>query len=376
LASVWFFSSLLKKQKIMKKLIFSMMAVALFLVPNCNNKDSEDFPKGTTKATEETVAVTGVTLNKNTMSLVTGSSETLTATVAPADATNKAVVWLSGNTAVATVNNGTVTAVYPGTAKITVITVDGSKTAECTVMVGSLLMPGESEMVSVQGGTFEMGDPNLTHTVTLSSFNVGRYPVTQKQWEAIMGTTVSQQRDKYTAQYIPTGQPIAALNGAGDNNPMYYVSWDEVQEFIVKLKATTGKNYRLATEAEWEFAARGGRQSEKYMYSGSNTIDDVAWYGGAWYGGWSTNTHPVGEKLPNELGIYDMSGNVWEWCSDWFGGYPTSAQIDPAGPSSGSYRVLRGGSNGMDASYCRVWARSYGSPISRAMNCGFRLVLQ
>ena len=125
-----------------------------------------------------------------------------------------------------------------------------------------------------------------------------------------------------------------------DNLPVEQVSWKDVQEFIQKLNALTGKTYRLPTEAEWEYAARGGNQSQGYKYAGSNTVGDVAWH----YGNSDHKTHPVGQKQPNELGLYDMSGNVWEWCQDWYGDYSSSAQTNPTGPSSGSYRVLRGGS--------------------------------
>ena len=230
------------------------------------------------------------------------------------------------------------------------------------------------DMVFVKGGTFTMGatseqggdaesDEKPTHSVTLSDFYIGKYEVTQSQWEAVMGTTVAQQRDKEYKDW--------PLRGVGPDYPMYYVSWEEVQTFIQKLNAKSGKKYRLPTEAEWEYAARGGNQSRGYKYSGSNDIGSVAWY----TSNSSSKTHPVGQKQPNELGIYDMSGNVYEWCSDWYGNYSSSSQTNPTGPSSGSSRVLRGGSWSNNARYCRVSNRGIIIPSSHPDRHGFRLVL-
>ncbi|GHU57772.1 hypothetical protein FACS189411_12060 [Bacteroidia bacterium] len=218
------------------------------------------------------------------------------------------------------------------------------------------------EMVYVQGGTFSMGcsgeqgsdcydDEKPLHSVTVSSFNIGKYEVTQAQWKQIMGSNPS---------YFK-----------GDNLPVESVSWADVQEFISKLNAATGKRYRLPTEAEWEYAARGGNRSQGYKYSGSNNLNNVAWYGG----NSSSKTHPVGAKSPNELGVYDMSGNVWEWCSDWYGNYNSSSQTNPTGPSTGSRRVLRGGGWDYGAEYCRVSDRGSNAPGNRYDDFGFRLVL-
>ena len=217
-------------------------------------------------------------------------------------------------------------------------------------------------MVYVKGGSFAMGataeqgsdaqsDEKPTHSVTVSDFYIGKYEVTQAQWEAIMGTNPS--------------------NWKGDNLPVENVSWNDVQEFITKLNAQTGKKYRLPTEAEWEYAARGGNQSKGYKYSGSNSISNIAWYDA------NSNkmTHIVGQKSPNELGIYDMSGNVWEWCQDWLGNYNSSFQTNPTGPSSGSYRILRGGSWSYIARTCRVSIRGYSKPADRYNRHGFRLAL-
>jgi len=213
----------------------------------------------------------------------------------------------------------------------------------------------EIEMVFVQGGTFQMGQEEVAfpvHQVTLSSYYIGKYAVTQEQWVAVMGNN-----------------PSVFQNG--DNYPVENVSWDEVQIFISNLNAQTGKKYRLPTEAEWEYAARGGNQSQGYIYSGSNNIDDVAWY----RENSNESTHPVGVKAPNELGLYDMSGNVWEWCSDWLGKYPSTEVSNPKGASKGSRRIYRGCGWGMDASYCRVFYRSSNTPDFRKQSVGFRLAL-
>ena len=163
------------------------------------------------------------------------------------------------------------------------------------------------------------------------------------------------------------------LRGVRDDYPMYYVSWNEAQKFVSKLSELTGKKYVLPTEAQWEYAARGGVKSRGYKYSGSNTIDGVAWYWGNSEEKYSTSS--VGTKLPNELGIYDMSGNVCEWCSDWYSDYSDVSQTDPTGPSSGSCRVVRGGSWDYIAGDCRVSFRSDGYPDTRYSILGFRVAL-
>ena len=219
----------------------------------------------------------------------------------------------------------------------------------------------EIEMIRVEGGTFSMGsddsdawdDEKPVHSLSVSSFSIGKYEVTQKLWKAVMGSNPS---------YFK-----------GDNLPVENVSWDDVQTFIRKLNQKTGKHYRLPTEAEWEFAARGGNRSRGYKYSGSNDIDAVAWC----TNNSGSKTHPVGTKSPNELGIYDMSGNVREWCQDWYGGkyYSSSPYSNPTGPSTGSYRVSRGGSWGGYARGCRVFRRNNFSPGFYGSYLGFRLAL-
>ena len=218
------------------------------------------------------------------------------------------------------------------------------------------------EMVRVEGGTFRMGatseqedgadsDEKPVHSVTLSSYYIGKTEVTQALWQAVMGSNPS--------------------NFKGSNLPVECVSWDDCQEFIQKLNHLTGRNFRLPTEAEWEFACRGGNNSRGYKYSGSNDIDNVAWY----WDNTGQKTHPVGTKAPNELGIYDMSGNVWELCSDWYDDYTSYSQTNPKGPRGGSDRVRRGGSWYYRAGNCRSSNRSLSAPTFRGVSLGLRLVL-
>ena len=204
------------------------------------------------------------------------------------------------------------------------------------------------DWVFVQGGTFEMGEGNEKHRVTLSDFYIGKYEVTQREWKEVMGNNPS--------------------NFKGDDLPVEQVSWDDIQDYLQKLNAKAGKNYRLPTEAEWEYAARGGNKSRGYEYSGSNSVSSVAWYN-------TNQTHSVGTKQANELGIYDMSGNVWEWCNDWYGDYSSNAQTNPQGPTSGTYRVLRGGSFlSLDFDSRVAFRYGYGYPDGRYNGFGFRVV--
>ena len=213
-----------------------------------------------------------------------------------------------------------------------------------------------NNMVYVSGGTFIMGgddssDQMPTHSVTLSSYYICKYEVTQVLWRAVMGSNPS--------------------NFKGNNLPVENVSWYDCQTFIKRLNSYTGRNFRLPTEAEWEFAARGGNYSRHYKYSGSNDIDDVAWY----IDNSNKRPHPVGTKQANELGLYDMSGNVGEWCSDWDGSYSSYSQTNPTGPNSGSFRVHRGGFWRYNARYCRTPERSSKTPDYCVNYIGLRLVL-
>lgn len=237
-----------------------------------------------------------------------------------------------------------------------------SNSTSSTVSLSAELNKLINNMVYVAGGTFTMGgtseqssdaydDEKPTHSVTLSSYYICKYEVTQALWRAVMGSNPS--------------------NFKGDNLPVENVSWNDCQTFINRLNSNTGRNFRLPTEAEWEFAARGGNYSRHYKYSGSNYISDVAWYDG----NSGNRTHPIGTKQANELGLYDMSGNVYEWCSDWYGSYSSYSQNDPTGPNSGSDRVLRGGSWSGNARNCRSSGRIIITPGARDDGLGLRLVL-
>ena len=220
------------------------------------------------------------------------------------------------------------------------------------------------EMVFVRGGAFTMGcTPEQetcwdlekpAHKAALSDYYIGKYPVTQKQWQSVMGAN-------------PSGF------GKGDGLPVHNVTWADVQEFISKINKMTGRKYRLPTEAEWEYAARGGAKSKGYKFPGSDNVNDVAWY--------SENSRSqvqkAGAKEPNELGLYDMSGNVGEWVNDWFGLYEARSQTDPSGPRSGSLRVQRGGAFMTPAASMRSAFRSSGHPEDEAysISTGFRLAL-
>lgn len=212
-------------------------------------------------------------------------------------------------------------------------------------------------MVFIQGGTFQMGsndggdDEKPVHRVTLSDFYIDKCPVTVKQYREFCKAT-------------GRSMPAAPRWGWQDDHPIVKVNWDDATAYA----KWAGK--RLPTEAEWEYAARGGNRNEDYKYAGSNTIGDVAWYSG----NSDSTTHPVGKKQPNALGIYDMSGNVWEWCSDWYGEnyYSVSPGTNPQGPNSGKYRVFRGGFWASTMTYCRVAYRNRFTPDDRVSGIGFR----
>ncbi len=221
---------------------------------------------------------------------------------------------------------------------------------------------GVDNMVFVKGGTFQMGsndgeaDQKPVHSVRVSDFYIGKYEVTQAEWKKIMGNNPSSFNDC-------------------ENCPVENVSWNDVQEFLKKLNAQNpGKNYRLPTEAEWEYAARGGSLSKGYKYAGSKKMADVGWY----KENSNSRIHPVGVLKANELGLHDMSGNVWEWCSDWYGEnyyeqFRNTTAVNPQGPENGKYTVLRGGSWLNNVSLCRPAFRDWSSRYVRNVNVGFRL---
>ena len=208
-------------------------------------------------------------------------------------------------------------------------------------------------------GNYCEDDERPTHRVSINSFNIGKYEVTQAQWQAVMGWNQS-----YFEQRAQC---------AGGECPVEQVRWKDIQEFIRKLQKLTGKRFRLPTEAEWEFAARGGTRSRGYQYAGANNLSSVAWY----YDNSNNQTHPVGQKQPNELGLYDMTGNVSEYCSDWYGEtyYANSPSSNPKGPISGTFRVIRGYSFREADWMTRVANRNTFDPTSRLYSIGFRVAL-
>lgn len=319
------------------------------------------------------IPVSSITLNSYDEILSINEENTLVATILPSDASDKTILWSSLDPAIVTVDDsGTIKGVSAGSTKINATSADGNIIASCKVTVPLI------EMIFVQNGTFEMGfnhgqtQEKPAHDVTLTNnYYIGKYEVTQKQWETIMGNNPS--------------------SVTGDNLPVESVSWNDAVLFCNKLSEFEGKSkvytitdtkiiknedangYRLPTEAQWEFAAIGGNKSRGYEYSGSNTLSDVTWYFGYGVG---AKLHDVGGKLPNELGIYDMSGNVWEWCWDWFGDYSNTEQVDPEGNSSGTYRVIRGGSwINNDSILHRVKYRAPGEPNKISEVFGFRIAL-
>lgn len=314
--------------------------------------------------------ITSVIVSSSTLTLNMNKTVTLTATVYPNDADNKAVIWTSSNDNVATVENGKVTAIKQGTAIITVTTVDGNKTANCTVIVtDEEEIFEEPEMIFVEGGTFLFGcnddecgnwDEWDSHWLTyppvektVESFYISKYLITQKLWKAVMGTTLRE----HSVDFYGHERPIV---GEGDNYPMYYMTRSDCQAFLKKLNLITGKKYREVTSIEWEYAAKGGNKSQGYKYSGSNNPDEVAWS----YNNSEGATHPVGTKLPNELGIYDLSGNVCELV-DGFYYNSNKTHVDE----------IRGGCWGSGLNGCRV--SDFGEIIyyDKCYYVGFRVAL-
>ncbi|MDR2718654.1 MAG: SUMF1/EgtB/PvdO family nonheme iron enzyme [Treponema sp.] len=357
-----------------------------------------------------TVPVTGVTLNKTTASLTVGGTETLTATVTPTNATNKTVTWSTSTPAVATVSNGVVTAVAAGTATITVTTVDGGKTATCAVTVTQPSTPPEEitsgkgiVLVKIPAGIFTMGSPTTEpdrstdetqHPVTLTkSFYMGKYPVTQEQYQAVMGTNPSYFTTMVSGESGTPGKlPVEGvswydalvfcntLSIMEGLSPVYSISdktnpadWGTVPtsspavwDAVVMVSGANG--YRLPTEAEWEYVCRAGTTTA--YNTGATISDNTGWYD---YNS-SSKTHQVGLKPANAWGLYDMHGNVFEWCWDWLGSYSNGAQTDPQGAVTGTNRVGRGGSWGNYGRDLRSALRGDDTPSGRGDYLGFRLV--
>ena len=227
-------------------------------------------------------------------------------------------------------------------------------------------------LVRVEGGSFMMGAQNINaqgdcydedaideespvHQVTLTNFLIGKYEITQKEWHTIMG---------YDLEW-------SELYGEGDNFPAYNVSQTEALQFVERLNAMTRLSFNLPTEAQWEFAAKGGNKSQHYRFSGSNEVDNVAWHKNNTEG----RLHPVGEKQANELGLYDMSGNLWEWCLDAYGPYPDEPQTEPIS-DEGNRFILRGGAWTFLPTYCRVTCRKDFERENRSISNGFRVVFR
>ncbi len=222
------------------------------------------------------------------------------------------------------------------------------------------------QWVFVLGSTFQMGrngpynDERPIHNVILSNYYIGKYEVTVKEYR------------KFTTATNRTF-PTAPAWGWNDDAPMVKVSWNDAKDYCMWLDTTTGKTIRLPTEAEWEYAARGGINSQRFIFSGSNTLDHVGWY----YLNGNSRTAVIGLKKSNELGIFDMSGNAWEWCSDWQGSYSSAIQRNPTGPANGNNKIFRGGSwfdYGLSDSECRVETRYDYTPNSKVDDGGFRIV--
>ena len=339
-----------------------------YIIADCQGK------RDTCSVNVPVVEPESIALSESNVTMNIGSTITLTATVYPSNTTNKMVTWCSSNASVATVNNGVVNALATGECDIIAtcqnvqatchVTVKEEDANENTFTVNGVTF----SMVPVEGGTFLMGSPATQtgsrtnerpqHFVTLSSYKIGQTEVTQELWTAVMGSNPSGFQ----------GDP---------QRPVDNVSWEMCQEFIDSLNSLTGMNFRFPTEAEWEFAARGGNLSQGYVFAGGNTIKTLAWY----TSNSENTTHPVAQKTPNELGIYDMSGNVNEWCADWYVNYEwytsnfTQPIVNPTGPETGSYKMYRGGGWNDVAANCRSAYRYMQSVTIRRDFMGLRLAL-
>ena len=347
----------------------SFIALICFVLASCS--DLYDQYEGSLDA-ENRILVSALSLDKTSLDLKVPDTCQLTVSISPYNATDKKVAWSSKDSSVATVSSsGLVTAVKSGSTKITITSNDGNSHADCTVTVTQIPVANPT-MISVPGGTTTINGV----TVSITSFSMSSTEITQAQYAYAMNTLSNSCLSNY---------------GLGDDYPIYNVSWYDAIVFCNRLSLKNGKTpvfsingstnpetwgsvpivsssiwdsvimniaangYRLPTEAEWEYAAKGGQKTNYYTYSGSNYIDSVAWY----KTNGNSSTHPSGSKLANELGLYDMTGNVWEWCWDWYNSsaYP-SISVDPTGPASGTERSTRGGSILNDVDGCEVSYRN------------------
>jgi len=375
--------------------IIALVAVIGFSMTAC---EDDTTPKG---KTEVDLAVPVLTINQ-------GTKTASWAAVTNANAANGYTIKIGATETQVTGTSYSLSSLAIGTYQISVKT-NGYET-DTHIYKASAYSAAQSflvsiDMVWVTGGSFEMGgadsddwltDPaHQVHQVTLTGFFMGKYEVTQGQWETIMETTLAEQND--LSQY-------QGINGEGDNYPMYQVSWYDALVFCNKLSILEGltpaysisdetdpdewgsipessndaiwnaveiisgsTGYRLPTEAQWEYACRAGTTTP--WYCDEDELGDYAWYNDE-----NGGTKPVGTKEPNAWGLYDMHGNVWEWCWDWYDSYADEAQTDPQGASSGSYRVGRGGRWSLSAQHARSAIRFYIDPFGRGDDLGFRVV--
>ena len=393
--------------------LFSVVSVVL-MVSSCPHKNEpEPEPAPTpTPTPSTTISVTGVKLNYTQIYREQGESFILTATVEPTNASNKKVTWTTSNGSIATVDNGTVTmtgSTVWESATITCTTEDGGKTATCTVTVIQKPTASEADangFVTISAGSMPLNSDGSYHVTLTKAYMICDHEVTQKEWEDIMGSNPSSFSSNPASDEVQENRPVEnitwyeaiaycnKLSIKDGLQPCYSVTVDGTEVDWANLKydnIPTSNNvewnvavcdfsktgYRLPTEAEWEIAARGGLTGDVYAGTDDvNKLGDYAWY----FANSEDKTHEVKKKQSNGYGLYDMSGNVWEWCWDWQGSYPASA-TDPRGASSGSYRVLRGGYWGSGASGCRASFRFNSpyeyviiSPRDRYYGLGFRLV--
>ena len=231
-------------------------------------------------------------------------------------------------------------------------------------------------VIAVKGGTFKMGnldgyvDETPVHNVTLTDFSIGKYEVTVAQYRQFCNETGRKMPPDPKPEWYQEHDKAVPWQW-NDNNPIVNVTYFDAVSYCKWLTEKYGETYALPTEAQWEYAARGGQMSKNYKYAGSDDIDEVAWYDETTR---EKGIHPVGKLKPNELGIFDMSGNAWEWCLDYYGNYPSSSQKDPKGPSAGMYRVIRGGSWYYVEDMARITSRDGPEPQFTNYNYGFRVV--